>query len=411
MRATTLLRNLLAVTALIVTRVRLVGAGTLIASVRPTWRKPRCGKCGERAPGYDALPAPRRWRALAFGPVEVFLEYTMRRVACPRCGVRVEQVPWAAFGSRFTLAFEELVAYLAQLTDRTAVSKLMGISWRAVGNIVRRIVSERLDGARLDGLRRIGIDEFSYRKYHHYVTTVVDHDRGQVVWVGKGKGGDTLRAFFDELGPERLAKLETITMDMSAGYLSAIQERAPHVTIVFDRFHVQSLANDAVDEVRREQWRELQGTPEGDAVKNSRWPLLKNRWNLTRKQRQKLSEVQKNNHRLYRAYLLKQTLAKALNYRQPKRAREALDEWLAWASRSRLRPFVVLARTIRKHKDGILAYVKERLTNGIVEGINNRLRMIARRAFGFHSPEALMGMLFLCCGGIQLAPPLPPSTH
>lgn len=411
MRVTTLLRTLLSVTALIVTRVRLVRAGVLVATVRPRWRKPRCGECGKRAPGYDALPKPRLWRALAFGAVEVFLEYTMRRVECPRCGVRVEQVSWTAFGSRFTKQFEEMVAYLAQLTDQTAVTKLMGVSWRAVGNIVERIVADRLDSTRLDGLRRIGIDEFSYRKHHRYVTTVVDHDRGKVVWAGEGKGGDTLRAFFDELGVERLAKLEIITMDMSAGYLSAIKERAAHVNIVFDRFHVQALASDALDMVRREQWRELQGTPEGTAIKKSRWALLKNPWDLTRKQRQKLSEVQKNNLRLYRAYLLKEALAAALDYRQPKRAGKALDEWLAWASRSRLKPFVVLARTIRKHKDGILAYVKDRLTNGIVEGINNRLRMIARRAFGFHSATALMGMLFLCCGGIQLHPPLPGSTH
>jgi transposase len=395
---------------MVVTAVRFE-AGALVVSVRPRWRKPRCGECGKRAPGYDTLPEPRLWRALAFGAVEVFLEYTMRRVDCPRCGVRVEQVPWAAFGSRFTKRFEEMVAYLAQLTDKTAVTKLMGVSWRAVGNIVERIVAERLDSTRLDGLRRIGIDEFSYRKHHRYVTTVVDHDCGKVVWTGKGNGGDTLRAFFDELGPERLAQLETITMDMAAGYLSAIQQRAPHVHIVFDRFHVQSLASNAVDKVRREQWRELRGTPEGNAVKKSRWPLLKNRWDLTRKQRQKLSEVQKNNQRLYRAYLLKEALAHTLDYRQPKRAGDALDDWLAWASRSRLHPFVALARTIRKRKDGILAYVKERLTNGIVEGINNRLRMIARRAFGFHSAEALMSMLFLCCGGIQLHPPLPGSTH
>jgi transposase len=410
-RVTTLLRTLLSVTALIVTRVRLVGAGVLLATVRPRWHKPRCGECGERAPGYDTLTEPRRWRALSFGVMEVFLEYVMRRVECARCGVRVEQVPWAALGSRFTRQFEELVAYLAQVTDKTTVTKLTGVSWRAVGKIVERIVAERLDSTRLDGLRRIGIDEFSYRKHHRYVTTVVDHDCGKVVWSGEGKGGDTLRAFFDELGAERLAQLQTITMDMSAGYLSAIKERASHVNIVFDRFHVQALASDAVDKVRREQWRELQDTPEGTAIKKSRWALLKNPWDLDRKQRRKLSEVQKNNRRLYRAYLLKETLAKALDYRQPKRAREAFDDWLTWASRSRLKPFVVLARTIRKHKDGILAYIKDRLTNGIVEGINNRLRMIARRAFGFHSAEALMGMLFLCCGGIQLHPPLPGSTH
>jgi transposase len=304
-----------------------------------------------------------------------------------------------------------MVAYLAQVTDKTTVAKLTGVSWRTVGKIVERIVAERLDSSALDGLRRIGIDEFSYRKHHRYITTVVDHDTGRVVWAGKGKGGDTLGAFFDQLGPKRLAQLETITMDMAAGYLSAVKARAPHVTIVFDRFHVQALASNAVDKVRRQQWRELQGTPEGETVKKSRWALLKNLWNLSRKERQKLSDVQQNNKQLYRAYLLKEALARALDYRQPKRAAEALDEWLGWASRSRLQPFVQLARTIRKHKDGILAYVKERLTNGIVEGINNRLRMIARRAFGFHSANALMSMLFLCCGGISLNPPLPGSAH
>ena len=158
-------------------------------------------------------------------------------------------------------------------------------------------------------------------------------------------------------------------------------------------------------------WRELQQTPEGHAIKKSRWPLLNNPWNLTRKQRQKLSEIQKNNKRLYRAYLLKEALAKALDYRQPWRARKALDEWLAWASRSRQAAFLRVAHTIRKYKEGILAYIEERLTNGIVEGINNRIRMVARRAFGFHSAEALMAMLYLCCSGIQLNPPLPGSTH
>ncbi len=294
---------------------------------------------------------------------------------------------------------------------RTAITQLMGGSWRAVGNIVERIVSERLQDSRLDGVRRIGIDEFSYRKRHRYMTVIVDHDRQCVIWAGKGKGADTLRAFFDELGDERAAAIETATIDMSGGYLAAIKERVPHAEVVYDRFHVQRLASDAVDKVRRELWRSLQGTEEGKAIKGTRYALLKNPWNLSDVERTKLSEVQRTNAGLYRAYLLKETLAKALDYLQPTRARRALDAWLAWASRSRLKPFVKLARTIRNHKAGILAYIRERLTNGIVEGINNRLRMIARRAFGFHSPQPLIAMLFLCCGGIKVEPALPGLTH
>lgn len=410
MRATTLLVKLLAVTAMFVSAVRLEH-GDLVVPVRPRWHKPRCGKCGKRAPGYDTSPKPRYWRALPFGSFGVWLEYSVRRVQCTRCGIHVEAVPWAAFGSRFTLSFEEMVGYLAQLTDKTTVTELLGLSWRAVGHIVERLVGERLDPARLDALRRIGIDEFSYRKRHKYITVVVDHDRQHVVWAGKGHGAETLKAFFDLLGPERAAKIELVTMDMAGGYLSAVRDKLPQAQVIFDRFHVQRLASDAVDKVRRELWREEQGTPEGDAIKGSRFSLLKNPWNLTATERGRLSDVQRSNKPLYRAYLLKETLARVLDYRQLKRATDLLAEWLGWASRSRLAPFVKTARTIRKHTAGILAYIRERLTNGIVEGINNRLRVIARQAYGFHSAQALIGMLYLCCGGIQHSPPLPGTTH
>ena len=202
---------------------------------------------------------------------------------------------------------------------------------------------------------------------------MLDHDTGKVVWAAKGKTAETLCTFFD-------------------------------------RFHVQQLSSDAVDEVRRGQHRELRDagdTEEAKVIKGTRFALLKNPWNLTRDEGKQLRDVQDNNARLFRAYLLNQTLASALDYLQPKRARRALDAWLSWACRSKLAPFVRVSRTIRAKKEGVLAYIQGRLTNGIVEGTNNRLRMIARRAFGFHSADALISMLYLCCGGIELHPPLP----
>jgi transposase len=344
------------------------------------------------------------------GRLRIWLEYAPRRVECRRCGVRTEQVPWAAQGSRFTGDFEELVAYLAQVTDQTRVTELMGISWSTVGAIVERVVARRLDPSRLEGLRRIGVDEFSYRKRHRYLTTVVDHDRRRVVWAAAGRSAETLGAFFDVLGEERCAQLECVTMDMAGGYIKAVEERLPEAQIVFDRFHVQRLASDALDEVRRELLRKIRGTEEGRELFRSRFALLKNPWNLTRRETEKLRDVQRTNVPLYRAYLLKETLAQALDYKQTWRAKRALREWLAWASRSKLAPFVKAARTIREHFDRILAYIQERLTNGIVEGFNNKLRMIARRAYGFHSPPPLIAMLYLCCGGIKLDPPLPKPT-
>jgi transposase len=407
-RFTTVIRKLLGVTGLVVDSVRFELEG-LVVAVRPRWRQPRCGECGKRATGYDARPA-RRWRHLGIGEQKIWLEYAPRRVDCGRCGaVRTEKVPWAPHQSRFTWELEELVAYLAQVTDRTKVTKLTGIAWSTVGAIVERVVARRLDPERLQGLRRIGVDEFGYRKRHRYLTTVVDHDRGRVVWAAPGRSAETLGSFFDALG-ERAAEIESVTIDMSGGYRKAIEERAPQAQIIYDRFHIQQLVSDALDEVRRAQVRTLGLTEEGKAIKGSRFSLLKNPWDLSRREKETLSELQRTNARLYRAYLLKETLAQALDYRQPGHARRALEDWLAWASRSKLAPFVKVARTIRKHFDGVVAYFQERLTNGIVEGFNNKLRMIARRAFGFHSPEPLISMLYLCCGGIQLNPPLPGPT-
>jgi len=283
----------------------------------------------------------------------------------------------------------------------------MGISWSTVGDIVERVVERRKDPESLKNLRFIGIDDFSYRKRHRYLTLVVDHESRRVVWAAQGRNAETLKSFFEELGPEACAKIEAATIDMAGGDIKALGECLPNAQVVFDRFHVQRLASESLDEVRRDQLRDMRGTPEGRDIFKSRFALLKNPWNLQQSEHEKLDQLQKTNAPLYRAYLLKETLAKALDYRQPWRAKRALKEWLAWASRSKLKPFVKTARTIRQHLEGILAYVEFRLTNGVVEGINNRLRMIARRAFGFHRPEPLIAMLFLCCSGISLDPPLP----
>ncbi len=405
MRATTLLKKLICVSKLIVETFAIVETAVIV-HVRPSWKKPRCAHCHKRAPGYDHRPN-RLWRHMHLGSMVLWLMYSPRRVNCPRCGVHVEKVPWAEPKSRNTKDFEEYVAYLAQLTDKTHVSKLLHIGWHAVGSIIERIVEQKLDASRFENLRSIGVDEFSYRKRHRYITTVVDHDTSRVVWAAEGKSSETLKAFFRLLGPERCEKIKNVTIDMSKAYIKAVEDSLPSAEVTFDRFHVQRLVSEAVDEVRRSIVRALDGTEDAKAIKKTRFVLLKKPKDLSRRERRKLNEVQQTNVRLYRAYLLKETLAHALDYLQPKRAEKALRDWLAWASRSKLEPFVKAARTIRSHFDGVLAYIKTRLTNGLAEGLNNKTRMVARRAFGFHSAKALISMIQLICGGITLDPPLP----
>lgn len=411
MRAKTLLSNLLGLKFTRVLGFEFCDDG-LTVDVAPTTRTPRCSGCARGVLRvYDHRP--RVWRHLDLGGMMLRLRYRLRRVHCQRCGVLTELVPWAEHDSGFTSQFEQMVAYLAQRADQTTVSTMLRIAWITVGRVVSRVVSRMGPADPLDGLTSIGIDELSYRRHHEYVTIVVDHVLGRVVWAHPGKSADTVRRFFTELGAERAAKIEAVTIDMSAAFIQAVEEGAPNARVIFDRFHVQRLAHDALDQVRREQVRGLHGTEEGAAIKKTRFALQKNPWNLTQPEHERLASVQRNNRPLYRAYLLKESLADILCGRHPGVARRKLADWIGWALHSRLAPFHRVARTLQKHLEGILGYVATGLSNGLSEGLNGKVRTITRRAYGFHSAHSLIGLIFLCCSGIRLSPVriTPSRTH
>lgn len=377
----------------------------LVLDVRPTTRVPRCGNCFRRcSSGYDHRP--REWRHTDLGETRVYLRFALARVKCSRCGPTTQLVPWADNGAWHTYDFEELVAYKAQGTDLSRVAKDMRISWVTVGKIVRRVVTRKLGDASqlLDGLKRIGIDELSYRKGHQYVTVVVDHDRSCVVWAGEGKSSETAGRFFEALGKERSAALEVVSMDMSQAYKTALATHAPHAQIVFDRFHVQRLAHDALDQVRRSIMRELKGSSEAQEIKGSRFALQRSDVNLTPKDQHKLASVVATNAPLFRAWMLKTVLASILDGASVPTARVQLEAWMGWATRSQLKPFARVARAIRAHLEGILAYIRTGISNGRTEGMNGKARVITRRAFGFHSATSLIAMLFLCCSRVPLTP-------
>lgn len=400
MRVTTLLNKVVRLQGLWVKDVRFED-DALVIEVRRRFRLLTCPECGTRVRSRFEEKV-RRWRHLAIFGTTTWIEGPIRRMRCPSCRkVRTELVPWARPGSAFTRHFEDAVGFLAQKLDRTAVADLFGIAWATVGSIAGRLVTEHLHEDRFENLRAIGVDEFSFRRHHRYVTVVIDHDRERVIWVDEGKSGETLAAFFTDLGPERRASIELVSIDMAAGYIKAVQDALPHAVIVFDRFHVARLAQDAVTEVRRALMRRLD--PEDrKPIKGTRWALLKNPQNLRASERFKLQLVRRTNRALYRAYLLKETFLDIFTYTSRLRARPAFGAWLAWAQRSRLAPFVRLARTVRKHLDGILAFIESRLTNARLEGMNNKVRLISHRAFGFHSAQPLIAMIFLCCSKITL---------
>lgn len=327
----------------------------------------------------------------------------IRRLRCGTCDRTVtESVPWARHGSDFTRAFEDAVGLMAQKTDRTAVSQLFGISWVTVGKIAERLVDELLDPGRLLKLRRIGVDEISFRKKHRYLTVVTDHDTGNVVWVCEGKSSDVLKSFFASLGPEVCNAIEIVTMDMSQAYQKAVRETLPNATIAFDHFHIAKLANEALNEVRRELVRQNRASDPALAkeIKGMRWPTLYSFDSLPEKHFDSLAALRPEAP-LGRAYLLKEQLLEILRH-QRHRIAQNLETWTSWASRSRLSPFVRLGRTIREHARGICAFVQKLVTNARAEGINNKIRLLSHRAYGFHSAAPLIATVYLCCGGIRL---------
>jgi transposase len=382
-----------------------VDAEGIVADVAPTSRIARCSGCHCRVRKVKDR-RQRYWRHLDLAGMRFKVRYAIRRVACHRCGVCVELVPWAEPDSFFTHDFEEQVAYLAQNTDKTTIVNTMRVAWRTVGAIAARGVDRYRRGDPLDGLTHIGVDELSFRKHHAYVTVVIDHVKERVVWVRPGKSAETLGEFFKDLGPERCQKVESVTMDMSKAYIAAVKAAVPEVQMIFDRFHVQRLAHDALDEVRRAEVRASESIEQGRALKRTRFLLHKNPWNLTNMENQKLTEVRRVNAPLYRAYLMKETLAEILDGRQVNVARVKLTEWISWAAHSHLKPFEKLARTVKDHFEGILAYVQTRLSNGRTEGMNGKIRTITRRSYGFHSADNLIALIYLCCSGITLLPVL-----
>ena len=321
----------------------------------------------------------------------------------PLLGAQFEAVPWARAGSRYTRDFEDVVAWLAQQMARTPICGLLRVGWDTVGRIVARVTADRLDERRLEGLVCIGVDEISYRRHHRYLTSVADHRSGAIVWCRPGRNSATLQAFFDELGHRRHS-IRAVSIDMSGEYQRAIRDAIPQAEICFDPFHVVRLASRATDQVRRDEWNahERSHTQAGRWVKGTRWSLLKAPERQTVDQLATLWEVQQANRQLYRAFLLREELRLLYHLDDPRLAPAHLDAWLAWASRSRLRPFVRLARTLRAHRDGILAAIRLGLSNGRLEGLNSKIRLISHRSYGFHSADALIALVYLCCTGITI---------
>lgn len=408
MRVTTAFKRLLRLDGVNVTSV-VFGLDVVTVTVALRRRRLICLHCDHKTRfRYDTRPEPSSWRHLDLGVWRVEVRASLRRLRCPAHGVVVEAVPFARPGAHLTRDFDDLLAWLATRMDKTSIARLCRVSWRTVGRACERVVATELDPGRLDGLFRIGVDEISWRKHHRYLTLVVDHDRGCVIWGAAGRDSTTLDEFFTELGTERSKQLEAVSLDLGPAFIKSVRAEghAPNAVICADPFHVVKLVGDALDEVRRDLWQALRRLP-GDRwakeFKGARWALLKNPEDLTDNQAAQLAKLRRNRGGIWRAYEMKEQF-RAIFAGDLTRDQAAvlLDRWSARAQRSRLAPFVKAARTMRHRRDLILNAIEHGISNGRVEGLNTKVRLIVRRAYGFHSADAALALVMLGAGPIDL---------
>jgi len=376
------------------------------------WVKPHkngclCPHCRRRGRIKRIMDQPRVWRDLPICGWSVFFWYYPKEISCPTHGRVQEEIPWAESYARVTYRFEYIMLVYCQLMTQKAAAKILHIPKSTLSDQLHRTITRTRDGHRIRGLKSIGIDEISYCKGHKYATIVYDLDRARVVWVGQGKGRETIDEFFNEsLSDYQKSKIKWASCDMSATYIGAIEDHCPNGVLVLDRFHIAKALNKAVDEVRKEQWRKA-SADERKALKGLRWLLFKHFSNRSKKDSRILNALRKGNHRIHRAWVLKDEFDHFWDYKAPWAAKRFLNRWMTTALKSRLEPIRKFVQTVKKHMNHIITFVECRLTNAVAEGLNRIIKIVKNRASGFRSLQAFTDMIFLTVGDLDIPAQIP----
>ncbi len=355
---------------------------------------PVCGGAG--CPVRDTRS--RTWRHLDFFQHQTYLTVRVPRVTCPTCGVHQVVVPWAREGTGFTALFETLLVDLARQMPVSGVAAEARVHPDSVWRVLRHYVDEAVARRDLSGVRTVGLDECSKRKGHQYLTTFCDLDQARVVFVAEGKEAETVAAFAGHLAAHggTPAQVTQVCCDMAPAYIAGVEAHLPQAAITFDRYHVMAILNRAVDEVRRQEAREVEG------LKATRYLWLKNPENLTVRQRAALRTVKRLDLKTARAYHVKLALRRLWAFSYPKVAARYLTRWYFWATHSWLAPIAEAARTIKRHWDGILAFIRSRITNGIVEGLTSKIKTALKRAYGLKTFANYRTIIYLVAGKLEL---------
>lgn len=373
----------------------------------------KCADCREPAPGYDQLPE-RSWLFVPLWAIRTYFLYAPRRVNCPTHGIGVEHIPWSAGKRPVTLAMMAFLARWARRLSWRETARAFQTSWEAVYRSVDWFVQWGLAHRKLEQVQAIGIDELHWGKglrADNFLTLIYQIDRHcrRLLWVGPRRTQASLRRGLAALGPEVVRGLRFVCSDMWQPFLAVIAAQMPHVLHILDRFHITSHLNEAVDQVRRGECSRLRGRPLAAKLKHMRWKLLRRGSRVRGYAKQKLGALLRTKLATGRAWMLKETFDHFWKYRSLTWAATFLDVWCERALRSRLEPMCRVARTLRSHQELILNWfrAKGEISNGPTEGLNNKIRVVTRRSYGFRTYHAMETALYHNLGRL----PEPPLTH
>ncbi len=343
-----------------------------------------CSGCGRSISAvHDS--EERRVRDLPMFDAAVELLVPRLRLRCDVCGPKLERLNWLAPYARVTVRLAASVARLCKVTSVRHVAAFYGLGWPVVKLIDKRALERELGPADFSDVRVLGMDEFALHKGHRYATVLVEVQRKRVLWVGRGRGREDVRPFFELLGAERCKQVQAVVMDMNTGYELEVRQHCPQADVVFDLFHVLAkYGREVIDRVRVDEANRLRhDRPARRLVKSARWLLLRNRDNVAAEDQVRLDELLEANRALFTVYVLKDDLKALWDYRHAGYAQRFWQHWYRRAVRSRIAPLVAFARKLKPYLPGILAHCRWPLGTNLIEGINNKIKVIKRMAYGF----------------------------
>jgi transposase len=380
-------------------------------TVKPYKNGCRCPECERRCRIVRHTTELRRWEDLTLMGMKVLLWYAPKEIYCSTHGRVQETIPWAPAYSRITFRLEWRICSLCQIMTQKAAAEILVMPSSTLSDLLHRIITRVRHGHRIRGLVTLGVDEISFLKGRKFATLVYDLDRSRVLWVGLGKGRETIDRFFNEhLSKGQKARILWASCDMSRAYTGAIEHHCPNATLVIDRFHVVKALNQAVDEVRKDEWRALD-TGRRKAIKGLRLLLSMHSSNRTKGQSQFLNSLRNSNRRIHRAWVLKDEFEHIWNYTYRGSAEKFLKRWMTAALRSRIPSLRQFVGTVKKHFVNIVAFTDRNLTNAVGEGLNRIVKIVKNRASGYRNLHNFADMIYLTVGDFDIPAHIPSNLR